>query len=127
MTSPALEPESSMFDRAMTMWREIDFPLVCEDDPRLASFLEPLRRLRGIACRILNIAMPEIGLDRPRVVAIVGELIATGMAQHRACALMPRSAALAARSTMREKPSADRGAPRSETNRNVNRRCAVMC
>jgi hypothetical protein len=45
MTSPALEPESSMFDRAMTMWREIDFPLVCEDDPRLASFLEPLRRL----------------------------------------------------------------------------------
>jgi hypothetical protein len=54
--------------------------------PKAASipkeFLKPLRRQSGIARRILNIAMPEIGLDRPRVVAIVGELIATGMAQH---------------------------------------------
>jgi hypothetical protein len=35
-----------------------------------------------------------------------------------ACALMPRSAARAARSIMREKPGADSGAPRSETNTN---------
>lgn len=33
-----------MFDRAMAMWREIDFPLVAEDDPRLAPFLDPLRQ-----------------------------------------------------------------------------------
>jgi hypothetical protein len=46
------------------------------------EFLEPLRRQRGIARRILNIAMPEIRLDRPRVVAIVGQLVAAGVAQH---------------------------------------------
>ena len=31
-----------MFDRAMQMWREIDFPLLAEDDPPLASFLDSL-------------------------------------------------------------------------------------
>ena len=35
-----------------------------------------------------------------------------------ACALMPRSATAAARSIIREKPGADSGAPRSETNTN---------
>jgi hypothetical protein len=43
------------------------------------KFLEPMRRQGGIARRILNIAMPEIRLDRARVVAIVGELVAAGM------------------------------------------------
>ena len=46
------------------------------------KFLEPLRRQGGIARRVLDIAMPEIGLDRTRVVAIVGELVAAGMAEH---------------------------------------------
>ena len=46
------------------------------------EFLEPLRRQRGIARRILNVAMSEIRLDRARVVAVVGELVATGMAEH---------------------------------------------
>ena len=51
--------------------------------PSIAKkFLEPLRRQGGIARRILNIAMPEIGLDRARVVAVIGELVAAGMAQH---------------------------------------------
>jgi hypothetical protein len=44
------------------------------------KFLEPMRRQRGIARRILNIAMPEIRLDRAGVVAVVGELVAAGMA-----------------------------------------------
>jgi hypothetical protein len=44
--------------------------------------LEPLRRQRGIARRILDVAMPEIGLDRTRVVAVVGELVTAGVAQH---------------------------------------------
>jgi hypothetical protein len=54
-------------------------------DPRSAvdsipkKLLKPLRRQRGIARRILDVAMPEIGLDRARVVAIVRQLIAAGM------------------------------------------------
>ena len=47
--------------------------------------------------------MPEIGLDGARVVTIVGELVATGMPEHGACVSMPRSAATADRSIMREK------------------------
>jgi hypothetical protein len=46
------------------------------------KLLEPLRRQRRVARRILNVAMPEVGLDRPRVVAVVGELIAAGVAEH---------------------------------------------
>ena len=38
-----------------------------------------MRRQGGIACRVLNIAVSEIGLDRTCVVTIVGELIATPM------------------------------------------------
>jgi hypothetical protein len=41
-----------------------------------------MRRQGGIARRVLNVAVTEIGLDRARVVAIVGELIAAGMAEH---------------------------------------------
>ncbi len=44
----------------------------------LPKTLEPPRRQFGVPRRILNIAMPEIGLDRTRVVAIVGELVAAG-------------------------------------------------
>jgi hypothetical protein len=36
---------------------------------------EPLRRQGRIARRILNVAVPEIGLDRTRIVAVVGELV----------------------------------------------------
>jgi hypothetical protein len=43
--------------------------------------------------------MSEVRLDRPRVVTIVGELITAGMAEHVGVGLMPRSAAMAARST----------------------------
>jgi hypothetical protein len=46
------------------------------------KFPEPMRRQGGIARRVLNVAMPEIGLDRTRVMAIVGELVSAGMAQH---------------------------------------------
>ena len=57
--------------------------------------------------------MTQIRLDRARVVAIVGELVAAGVAQHvgmRLDAQIGRH--------MREKPGADSGAPRSETNTN---------
>jgi hypothetical protein len=54
------------------------------------KLLEPLRRQSGIARRILDVAMPEIGLDRTRVVAVVGELVTAGMPQH--VGMMPGSA-----------------------------------
>ena len=60
--------------------------------------------------------MPEMRLDRARVVAIVGELVAAGMAQHVGMRLDAQIGRVAARSIMREKPGADSGAPRSETN-----------
>jgi hypothetical protein len=31
------------------------------------EFLEPLRRQRGVARGVLNVAMPEVSLDRARV------------------------------------------------------------
>jgi hypothetical protein len=46
------------------------------------KFLEPLRRQGGVARRILDVAMPEIRLDRPRIVAVICELVAAGMAEH---------------------------------------------
>jgi hypothetical protein len=41
-----------------------------------------LRHQGGIARHILNVAMPEVGLDRPRIVTFVGELVAAGAAEH---------------------------------------------
>ena len=57
-------------------------------DPRSAAdsvakeFLKPLRRQGSIACRILNVAVTEISLDRTCVVAIIGQLVAAGVAEH---------------------------------------------
>jgi hypothetical protein len=55
----------------------------------------------------------EIGYD-----PVVGQPEAVAWRSMWACALMPRSAAMAARSIMREKPGADSVAPRSEINAN---------
>jgi hypothetical protein len=43
------------------------------------KFLEPLRRQGGVARRILDVAVAEIGLDRPRAVAVIGQLVAASM------------------------------------------------
>jgi hypothetical protein len=52
--------------------------------PSLTSkkLLEPLRRQGGIAGRVLDIAMSQVRLDRPRIMTVVGEFIAAGMTQH---------------------------------------------
>ena len=62
--------------------------------------------------------MPEMRLDRARVVAIIGELVAAGVTEHVGMRLDAWSAAVTARSTVRVDPAADSGAPRSETNTN---------
>ena len=64
--------------------------------------------------------MTEIRLDRSRAVTVIRQLVAKGAPRHVGVSLIPRSAAMAGRSTMREKPGADSGAPRSETSTNGN-------
>src|SRR5262245_11544807 len=43
---------------------------------------EPVGRHFGIPDRVLNVLVPKVVLQGPRVVAIVGELEPTGMAKH---------------------------------------------
>src|SRR5262245_37961089 len=44
--------------------------------------LEAIGRHLGVPDRVLDVLVPEVVLQRPRVVAIIGELEPTGMAQH---------------------------------------------
>ena len=43
---------------------------------------EPMRRKLGVAHRVLNVLVAEIGLQRTCVVASIGERITTRMPQH---------------------------------------------
>jgi len=43
------------------------------------KIFEPFRRQFGVAHRVLNIFVAEIGLQRPRIVPLVGKGIATGV------------------------------------------------
>ena len=60
--------------------------------------------------------MPQVSLQRPRIDAVIRELVAAGVAQHVRVRLDAELGATAARSIMREKPGAEKGAPRSDTN-----------
>ena len=46
------------------------------------EILESVGRHFGVPDRVLNVLVPEVVLQRPRVVAIVGELEPAGMAKH---------------------------------------------
>jgi hypothetical protein len=81
--------------------------------------LEAIWRQLGVAHHLLDIPMTEIGLQGPRIVALVGQSEATGVPQHmRVGALNPRPAAAPARSTSRANPAVAKGEPRSEVNTN---------
>jgi hypothetical protein len=47
-----------------------------------SKVLEAIRRHLAVPDRMLNVLVPEVVLQSPRVVAVVGELEATGMAKH---------------------------------------------
>ena len=49
---------------------------------RLPKVLESGRRQLGVAHGVLDVPVPEIGLQRPRIDAVIGELEAAGVAQH---------------------------------------------
>ena len=44
--------------------------------------LEPIRGQLRVPCRVLNIPVPEVVLNRPRVVPVIGELVPAGVTQH---------------------------------------------
>jgi hypothetical protein len=44
--------------------------------------LEPIRRERRVAGRILDIAMPQLSLERRRIDAVIRQLKAAGLPQH---------------------------------------------
>src|SRR5262249_34891116 len=44
--------------------------------------LEPVRRHVGVPDRVLDVLVPEVVLQGPRVVAIIGQLEPTGVAKH---------------------------------------------
>ena len=47
-----------------------------------ARSLEAGRRQLGVAHGVLDVAVPEIGLQRPGIDAVIGELEAAGVPQH---------------------------------------------
>ena len=49
---------------------------------RAPEIAEPVRRKLGIAHRVLNVLMPEPGLQRPGVVAGIGQRVAAAVPQH---------------------------------------------
>jgi hypothetical protein len=75
-----------------------------------------MRRQRRVAHRRIDGLVTEIVLDRPRVLAIVGELITAGMPQHVAENEEWEARGLAGPSNHALKPATLRGARRSETN-----------
>src|SRR5262245_4945084 len=58
----------------------------CASRPEVRSaspkVLEPVRRQFGIPDRVLNVLVPEVVLQGPGVMAIVGELEPSGVAKH---------------------------------------------
>jgi hypothetical protein len=44
--------------------------------------LKSIRRKGGVARRILNVSMAQVSLQRSGVVAVVGQLVATGVSKH---------------------------------------------
>ena len=48
----------------------------------MPEVLEAGRRQFGIAHRVLDVAVPEVSLQRASIDAVIGELEATGVSQH---------------------------------------------
>lgn len=76
------------------------------------EILKPTRRQRRIAGRVLDIAMPEVRLQRPGIVPSLASLKPQAWRSMWACALIPSLATTAARLTMRLNPGGVSGAPR---------------
>ena len=80
------------------------------------EILESVRRQFGVPDGVLNVLVPQVGLQRPGILAVVRELVAARVAQHVRGALKASPTASPARSTSLVKPDAENGEPRSDTN-----------
>ena len=86
----------------------------CRVEVSSEEVLEAAGRQLGISHRVLDVLVTEIGLQRPRIVALAGQRETAGMSQHVRMALKPRSlASTPARSIMRAKPAVANGDARS--------------
>jgi hypothetical protein len=65
---------------------------------------------------MLDIAVAEVSLKRPCVVAFIGERVAAGVPEHVRMDLESKPRRRARRSTMRASPAVVKGAARSEVN-----------
>jgi hypothetical protein len=63
-----------------TIWSRIS--AVPDAELRSPKVLEPCRRQFGVANRMLNVAVSEVSLQRPRVVTSVRERVAAGVLEH---------------------------------------------
>ena len=79
----------------------------------LPEIFEPIGRQLGVAHRMLDVPMPEIGLQGSRIVPLVGQREAAGM---RGWARKPSLAAR--RHVPRAWPDVENGDPRSDVNTN---------
>jgi hypothetical protein len=84
--------------------------------PVRAADMPPIPRCqRGIDGRAGDRPMAEPALDRPGVVALVGQRVAAGVPQHVGMGLQLQSSPATARSIIRAKPAVVNGDPRSLT------------
>ena len=80
------------------------------------EILEPICRQFGVAGGMLNVAVSQIMLDRPRVLPVVGQLVAGGVAQHVRMDRDSMPASRSGRPTILRTASAQSGALRSLMN-----------
>jgi hypothetical protein len=73
--------------------------------------LEAVRCQFSVPNSMLDIAVPQVGLQGARVVPLVGKGVAAGVPEHVRVSLEANLASTRARSTMRAKPTVVNGAP----------------
>jgi len=100
-------------------WRDLAQPASVAgqaDAPLAPEALEPVWRQLGVAHRMLDIPVTEPSLQRPRVVAGIGQREAAGVAQHVRVNRERHVGALAEALDQVQKLLGVNGPPRSEAN-----------
>ena len=88
------------------------------------EILEAARRRLGVAHRVLDVAVPEVRLQRAGIDAVIGQLEAAGVAQHVRMHFDAQSRCNAKPRHHLRKPAGVNGAPRSDVK--INGEVAVL-
>jgi hypothetical protein len=86
----AVQTDCRTLQEAVSAWLALPSAQKIRATVKVINSLNRCGAKGRIARRVLNVAVPEIRLDRARVVSIIGELVAARRSM-RACALTPRS------------------------------------